>query len=71
VIPKHLQLAARYDTYDPNEASTNVRTNYYNYAVNYFFNSWAKLAINYIDKHEPVNPQTKNNIIETQLQLTF
>ncbi|MGN6638744.1 MAG: porin [Mucilaginibacter sp.] len=71
VIPKHLQLAARYDTYDPNEASTNVRTNYYYYAVNYFFNSWAKLAINYIDKHEPVNPQTKNNIIETQLQLTF
>src|SRR3569833_183855 len=48
VLPKHLQLAARYDTYDPNLASaTKVRTNYYYYAVNYFFNDWSKLAINY------------------------
>lgn len=71
VIPKHLQLAARYDTYDPNDASTtNLHTNYYYYAVNYFFNSWAKLAVNYIDKHEPTT-QVKNNIIETQLQVTF
>lgn len=70
VFPKHLQLAAKYDTYDPNDASTNVRTNYYSYAANYFFNDWAKLAVNYIDKHEPTT-QIKNNIIEVQLQLTF
>jgi phosphate-selective porin len=71
VLPKHLQLAARYDTYDPNEAATTkVRTNYYYYAVNYFFNDWTKLAVNYIDKHEPVT-QVKNNLFEVQLQVAF
>lgn len=70
VVPKHLQLAARYDTYDPNEASINVTNIYYYYAVNYFFNDWAKLAVNYIDKHEPTT-QVQNNIFEIQLQLTF
>ena len=71
VLPKHLQLAARYDTYDPNLASTTkVRTNYYYYAVNYFFNDWSKLAVNYIDRHEAVT-QVKNNLFEVQLQVTF
>jgi phosphate-selective porin OprO/OprP len=71
VLPKHLQLAARYDTYDPNDASiTNVRTNYYYYAVNYFFNDWTKLAVNYIDRHEPTT-QVKNNLFEVQLQVAF
>ena len=70
VLPKHIQLAARYDTYDPNQVSTNVRTNYYSGAVNYFFNDWAKLAIDYIDRREEVT-QVKNNLFEVQLQLTF
>jgi phosphate-selective porin OprO/OprP len=71
VFPKHLQLAARYDTYDPNTVSTTpVRTNYYSGAVNYFFNNWAKLAIDYIDRREPVT-QVKNDLFEVQLQLTF
>ncbi len=70
VIPKKLQLAAKYDTYDPNEVTLNVRTNYYTGAASYFFNSWAKFTLNYIDRTEEVT-QIKNNIFEAQLQLTF
>jgi phosphate-selective porin OprO/OprP len=71
VIPKFLQLVGRYDTYDPNEISTDVRTNYYEGALNYYFNNWARFAINYIDKRETTTAQIKNNIFEAQLQLTF
>ena len=71
IIPRYLQLAAKYDTYDPNEVITNVRTNYYETAVNYFFNPWAKLALNYVDRRETTVAQIKNNIFEAQLQLTF
>ncbi|MDF2432378.1 MAG: phosphate-selective porin OprO and OprP [Mucilaginibacter sp.] len=70
VIPKKLQLAAKYDTYDPNQATTNVRTNYYTGGINYFFNTWARLSVDYVDRREPVT-QVKNNIFEAQLQLTF
>ena len=70
VIPKRLQLAAKYDTYDPNEVTLNVRTNYYTGGINYFFNNWAKFTVDYIDRQEEVT-QIKNNIFEAQLQLTF
>jgi phosphate-selective porin OprO/OprP len=70
VLPKRLQLAAKYDTYDPNQALTNVRTTYYTGGVNYYFNSWARFTVDYVDRREKVT-QIKNNIIESQLQLTF
>jgi phosphate-selective porin OprO/OprP len=70
VVPKRLQLAAKYDTYDPNEVTLNVRTNYYTGGINYFFNNWARLTIDYVDRQEEVT-QIKNNIFEAQLQLTF
>lgn len=69
VLPK-LQLAAKYDTYDPNTVELNVRTNDYTGGFNYFFNKWARFAVNYVDRREK-EAQTKNNIFESQLQLTF
>lgn len=72
VIPKKLQLAAKYDTYDPSKAAVNDISNYYIGGVNYFFNNWAKFTIDYVDRREPANtPQIKNDILEAQLQLTF
>ena len=72
VIPQKLQIAAKYDTYDPNQATANVTNNYYIGGVNYFFNNWAKFTVNYVDRREPANtPQVKNDILEAQLQLTF
>ena len=70
VLPKTLQLAAKYDTYDPNNILADVRTNAYTGGVNYFFNSWARFTVNYVARHEQVT-QIKNDIFEAQLQLTF
>jgi phosphate-selective porin OprO/OprP len=71
VIPKKLQLAAKYDTYDPNKVIKTDRTEIYTGGINYFFNSWAKFTVDYLDRHEETATQIKNNIFEAQLQLTF
>ncbi|MFI5139492.1 MAG: porin [Sphingobacteriales bacterium] len=71
VIPKKLQLAARYDTYDPNKTVKTDRTTVYTGGVNYFFNDWTKIAVDYLDRREETAVQVKNNILEVQLQLTF
>jgi len=70
VIPKKLQLAAKYDTYDPNKIIKTDRTLIYTGGVNYFFNNWARFTLNYLDRREEVT-QIPNNIFEAQLQLTF
>jgi phosphate-selective porin OprO/OprP len=71
VIPKRLQLAAKYDTYDPNQATLNATTKIYTGGVNYFFNNWAKFTVDYLDRREETATQVPNNIFEAQLQLTF
>ena len=70
VILKKLQLAAKYDIYDPNKAVKTDHTWIYTGGVNYFFNSWARLTLNYLDRREEVT-QIPNDIFEAQLQLTF
>lgn len=70
VIPKQLQLAVRYDEYDPNSIIYTDRSTYYQSGVNYFFNSWTKLAVNYSYRREQTT-QIRNNVIETQLQVVF
>jgi phosphate-selective porin len=65
-----LQLAAKYDTYDPTQTITTDRTNDYTGGVNYFFNKWARFTVNYVDVREQTT-QIKNNLFEAQLQLTF
>jgi phosphate-selective porin OprO/OprP len=65
-----LQLAARYDTYDPTQTITTDRTTNYVGGVNYFFNKWTRFAVNYVDASEQT-VQIKNNILEAQLQVTF
>ena len=71
VIPKKLQLAAKYDNYDPNKKKTTDRAQIYTGGVNYFFNNWTKITVDYLDRHEEAATQIKNNILEVQLQLTF
>ncbi|OIQ67881.1 phosphate-selective porin O and P [mine drainage metagenome] len=71
VIPKHLQLAAKYDTYDPNEVINTDRVWIYTGGINYFFNNWAKFTIDYLNHREETAVQVKNNIVELQLQLAF
>ena len=71
VIPKKLQLAAKYDTYDPNKTVTTDRTKIYTGGINYYFNEWARITLNYLDRREETATQLGNNIFEAQLQLTF
>jgi len=71
VIPKKLQLAAKYDTYDPNKIITTDRAKVYTGGVNYFFNTWAKITVDYLARHEETTTQVKNDIFEAQLQLAF
>lgn len=70
VIPQ-VQIVAKYDTYDPNKAITTDRTKIYIGGVNFVFNKWSKLSIDYLDRREETATQVKNNILEAQLQLTF
>jgi phosphate-selective porin OprO and OprP len=71
VLPKHLQLGVKYDTYDPNTVTINDATNIYTGAASWYFNDWAKFTLNYLIKHEDAPTQVPNNIFEAQLQLTF
>jgi phosphate-selective porin OprO/OprP len=70
VLPKHLQLGVKYDTYDPNLVTLDARTNDYTGSISYYFNNWAKFTLNYVDRREE-GAQIPNNIFEGQLQLTF
>jgi len=69
VIPQ-VQLVAKYDTYDPTKTVTTDRSTIYNGGVNFVFNKWTKLAVDYLYKREET-VQIKNNVIEAQLQIAF
>lgn len=71
VWPKRIQLVAKYDTFDPNKIITTDRQNVYTGGVNFVFNQWTKLAVDYLYKHEETAVQVKNNIFEAQLQIAF
>jgi phosphate-selective porin OprO/OprP len=69
--PKHFQGVFRYDTYDPNVAkSKDLETStYYVFGLNYFFNVWTKIQMEYSLRTE--DPSKKNNAYSIQLQLGF
>jgi len=69
--PKHVQGVFRYDRYDANEAKAkNLETStYYVFGLNYFFNVWTKIQMEYSWRTE--NPAVHNNAFAIQLQLGF
>ncbi len=71
IWPKHLQGVFRYDTYDPNEAKSKEQetSTYYVFGLNYFFNVWTKIQMDYSYRTE--NPGIHNNAFAMQLQLGF
>lgn len=71
VIPKKLQVAAKYDTYDPNKVITTDRTNWYIGGVNYFFNPWTKLYVDYTFKSQQALSQGNDNLFAAELQIQF
>jgi len=70
VIPKRLQLAAKYDTYDPTQTKNTDRSNWYIGGFNYYFNEWTRFTIDYSIRREQT-VQVKNNLLNAQLQIVF
>ncbi|HLY68806.1 MAG TPA: hypothetical protein VKR53_03690, partial [Puia sp.] len=68
---KHLQGIFRYDVYDPNtlKFKSDVTSTYYVFGLNYFFNVWTKLQINYSRRTESAD--INNDVFNVQLQLAF
>ena len=70
VIPQ-IQLVAKYDTYDPNKLVTTDRSTIYYGGVNFIFNRWTKLSVDYLYRREETAIQVRNNILEAQMQIAF
>lgn len=71
IWPRHLQGVFRYDLYNPNEANPKDQetSTYYIFCLNYFFNVWTKIQMEYSLRTE--NPAVHNNAFAVQLQLGF
>jgi phosphate-selective porin OprO/OprP len=68
---RHLQGVFRYDEYDQNtlKLGAGETSVYYVVGLNYFFNVWTKLQLNYSRRTE--NPRVSNDVFTAQLQLAF
>ena len=72
VFPKKLQVLFRYDFFDPNNHILNSANIYYVPGVNYFFNDWVKIQMNYSYRQEQDNNKEVNNdIFSMQIQMQF
>jgi phosphate-selective porin OprO/OprP len=71
IVPKKLQFAAKYDTYDPNRVILTDRSTWYIGGINYFFNPWTKLYIDYTYKKEEAVKQVRNNLLAAEIQVQF
>ena len=70
VLHKKIQLVARYDAFDPDRSTDRNETVNLLGGVNYFFNDWAKLQVNYTSRNE-TGKTINNDIIGAQLQIAF
>ena len=70
IIPEKLQPIIKYDSYNPNQDKSGLISDAYTFGLNYFFNNWTKLQVNYTLKREEV-VQIANDIFEVQLQIGF
>jgi len=70
IVARHLQGIFRYDSYNPNEEKAKQTNTYYVFGMNYFFNVWTKVQVNYSWRTES-GPVLDNDVITIQLQLAF
>jgi len=71
LIPGKLQLVGKYDTYEPNKIIDTDRSNWYIGGINYFFNPWTKLYLDYTYKREETPAQVRNNLLAAEIQVIF
>jgi phosphate-selective porin OprO and OprP len=70
ILPRYLQGVFRYDWYDPNTAKSEVKSTYYDFGLNYYFNVWTRIQLYYSLRNQQ-GPTITNNLFEAQLQLAF
>lgn len=80
MTPWRLQPIVKFESYDPNIAndailfpeSTTDRQNIITYGLNYFFNEWTRLQINYLYKAEETGDvEIPNDALLIQVQVVF
>lgn len=64
-----LQPVIKYETFDPDIDEDLDSQSIITWGLNYFFNDWTRLQINYLYKAEEV--EVKNDEILVQLQVKF
>jgi len=65
----NLQPVIKYEAYDEDIDTDNNAVNIITYGLNYFFNDWTRLQVNYLYKAEEV--EVANDEILVQLQVKF
>lgn len=74
MTPWNIQPIVKYETYEPNAAVDVIddQQTIVTYGINYFFNDWTRLQINYLYKaEESGNVEKQNDEILLQLQVVF
>ena len=70
MTPWNIQPIVKYESYDPNTDGDNDVEDIITFGVNYFFNDWTRLQLNYLYKAEEGN-EIANDEILMQLQVKF
>jgi len=70
MTPWNIQPIVKYESYDPNIDEDNDVEDVITFGVNYFFNDWTRLQLNYLYKAEEGN-EIANDEILMQLQVKF
>jgi len=65
-----LQPVVKYESYDPDTDSDNDIESVITFGVNYFFNDWTRLQLNYLYKAEEPT-EISNDEILMQLQVKY
>ncbi|MEA2095369.1 MAG: porin [Candidatus Cloacimonadota bacterium] len=69
MTPWNVQPVIKYESYDPNTDADNDVEDIITFGVNYFFNDWTRLQLNYLYKAE--EEEESNDEILMQLQVKF
>lgn len=69
MTPWNIQPVIKYESYDPNTDADNDVEDIITFGVNYFFNDWTRLQLNYLYKAE--EEEEANDEILMQLQVKF
>jgi len=71
LVPKKFQVVLKYDTYNPNTNVMGLQSTYYILGVNYFFNSFTKIQVDYRKADGLGAVNNGNDLFSAQFQIAF